>query len=99
MAKEACTLGPWRVSQWSTAEAWITGPKIAEGPQKGKPTLIAMSVLNRDAPLIAAAPDLLNAAEVALTTLCSISPKDRTVEDDEAIEWLTKAIAKARGEA
>ena len=43
-------------------------------------------------------PDLYSAAEIAHATLTSMHPFDRSSEDEQAIEWLERAIAKARGQ-
>lgn len=84
------TPGPWRVGDAGHA---VFGPKDS-GMYQNSPVTIVQGLANKaNAHLIAAAPELLEALEIALkvgvASLCEI----------EQIIQIEKAIAKARGEA
>lgn len=92
----AWTPGPWHVEQrifvkaengWKVASVNVPSGRVGSwdiNPQD-------------NARLIAAAPALYDAAEVALAALRTLN--DPTIEDRQAVEWLTAALAQARGDA
>ena len=103
MSETAHTSPPGQITKWSGQEAWITGPAIDSGPQKGKPSLIALSVLKRDAPLISAAPELLEALEASTAWIVELAASGDAGfwdgEDMDEVIAARAAIAKARGQS
>jgi len=98
------TPGPWRVCEMNP-QTIVAGPKadvtvVAEcrthvRDQRWRPM---MQKAQANAQIIAAAPELEDAAEVALEALAAGPRHMLTAKEQEAIEVLNWALAKAEGE-
>lgn len=84
------TPGPWHASRdaLGSSNDWMIGRP------DGKPDEVAVCS-ERDATLIAAAPELLAALRRANIALCGYLPSHRNAVTDAAIAAATAAIAKA----
>ncbi len=81
----AHTPGPWEACSWSS----VVGGGVFGRPDKTKNQVLIAQVRSNhaDSVLMAAAPDLLAACELALAT-----------DDDAVLDVLRAAVKKARGE-
>ena len=97
----AHTPGPWVAQGRDGLE--VMGPdfKIVEvdiGEARHQADREAYEAAQADARLIAAAPDLLAALLVAVDTIKTIGRRPDPDMEDQALETIRAAIAKARGE-
>lgn len=96
--KAAHTPGPWSVRPSSNAENGAAWRDIVSDGQAFGPSYVG-EALERDAYLIAAAPELLAALETAYMALIGYLPAHRNDVTDAAIGAARAAITKATGEA
>ncbi len=100
MAKEAHTLGPWE-AEWERFDKEIEIVSLGEGVLVASVDYddVEHDVAEADARLIAAAPELLEALEWARSEIMGLTRYDDERQFENCFAKLTKAIAKARGEA
>lgn len=88
------TKGPWRVELNTCIEVWNQNTHICDLSGDHESHTEVNDLAN--ARLIAAAPDMLEALEVALETL--LEQPDLVGDADMSVRTIKSAIAKARGE-
>lgn len=87
------TPGPWRVKRWSAYESGVVAPV------NGQDSDVCGYALHANAHLIAAAPDLFEALEIALPALAFLQEREgSSLADQLRFAKARAAIAKALGE-
>lgn len=88
------TPGPWKITQDTTSGQFVTDTKVRD---KTNGVIAVMHINSKpNAKLIAAAPDMLDALNIAL--MCMIGYTHRNEVIDNAIEKINEAINKATGQ-